>query len=521
MDQSEILKAMKDPGFYPDHPSRVEILETYISTLFVTDGFVYKIKKPVNFGFLDFTGLSARKFFCEQEVLLNQRLSPNVYLDVVEIRKTDRGFTLASGGPAVEYAVKMRRLPKERMMDVLLQQGKIREDTVRKIALLLIGFHSRAHTDPEISIYGSPQRISKNTEENFNQSESFVGDCISPEAYHRISDFTRRFIGQHAPLLRKRMQENKIRDGHGDIRMEHICIDDPIVIFDCVEFNRRFRYIDVASDLAFLAMDLDFHKARDLSRHLVRTYVDYTHDLDLLKLIRFYKCYRAYVRGKVESFNYNDTHLPDEERKAALASAQAYFTLADSYAGGRPYLMIMTGLTGTGKTTVAEPLSREMDAALFQSDRIRKELADIPVEEHRFESFDQGIYSAEFTRRTYQALMHKAEEALKNQQSVIMDATFLKKEDRVQAYRIAEQIGVPFFVIEVTCPEQEVERRLSLRLQQAGVSSDGRWEIYQAQKQTAEPVTEVPAENKIRIDSSDKGDVVFGAEKEILLAMEA
>jgi len=521
MDQSELLKAMQDPVFYPEHPSRVEILKTHISTLFVTDRFVYKVKKPVNFGFLDFTGLSARKFFCEQEVLLNQRLSPNVYLDVVEIRKTGIGFTLAPGGAAVEYAVKMRRLPKDRMMDVLLQEGGIREETIREIALLLIGFHSRAHTDPEIAIYGSPQRISKNTEENFSQSESFVGACVSPEAYHRISDFTRRFIEQHAPLLRKRMQENKIRDGHGDIRMEHICIEDPIVIFDCVEFNRRFRYIDVASDLAFLAMDLDFHEARGLSRHLVRTYVDYTHDLDLLKLIRFYKCYRAYVRGKVESFNYNDIYTSDEERKAALASAQAYFTLADSYASSKPYLMIMTGLTGAGKTSVAEPLSRELNAALFQSDWIRKELAGIPLEEHRFESFDQGIYSPEFTRRNYQTLMQKAEETLKKEQSVILDATFLKRDDRMRACRIAEQIGVPFFIIEVTCPEQEVERRLSLRLQQAGVPSDGRWDIYQAQKQIAEPVTEVPAENYIRIDSSEKGDVVSRAEKEILFAVEA
>jgi len=248
--------------------------------------------------------------------------------------------------------------------------------------------------------------------------------------------------------------------------------------------------------------------------------VDYTHDLDLLKLIRFYKCYRAYVRGKVESFNYNDTHLSDEERTAALASAQAYFTLADSYAFSKPYLMIMTGLTGAGKTTVAEPLSKAMDATLFLSDRVRKELAGIPAEEHRLESFDQGIYSPEFTLRTYQALMQKAEETLRKGQPAILDATFLKKEDRMQARRIAEQIGVPFFVIEVTCPEEEVKKRLSERMEKGEGPSDGRWEIYQAQKQSAEPVTEVPSERHLVVNTAEKEKHIFEVAKTILLDVE-
>ncbi len=521
MDQSKLLKAMQDPGFYPEQPPHVEIMETHVSTLFLTDRYVYKVKKPVHFGFLDFTELSSRKFFCEKELVLNQRLSSDVYLAVIPISQTDHGFAFGEQGTIVEYAVKMRRLPEQRMMLPLLQKGDIKEESIRRIALLLIGFHSRAHTDPEISIYGTPERISKNTEENFTQTRPFVGTSLSQEQYDRISGYTRNFIEWHKPLLRKRIDDKKIRDCHGDIRMEHICIEDEIVIFDCVEFNRRFRYSDVAADLAFLAMDLDFHKAHTLSRHLVRTYVDYTHDLDLLKLIRFYKCYRAYVRGKVDSFKGSDKNLAGKEREQALSQVWGYFALAESYAGERPFLVITSGLTGTGKSSVAEDLAHDLNASLFQSDRIRKEITGVPLEEHRFEPFSKGIYSEEISRKTYQTLLLSGEEELKKGRSVILDASFLRSEERKQAQGLAEKMGVPFFVVEVTCPEQEVRRRLALRLQKGGVPSDGRWEIYLAQKQIADPVTEVPTDRHLLIDTSQKENPVFEAEKSILLSVEA
>jgi aminoglycoside phosphotransferase family enzyme/gluconate kinase len=520
VDQRAILQAMGDPAFYPDAPSAVTVRETHISTLFLTDEYVYKVKKPVDFGFLDFTTLSARHFFCEQEVRLNRRLSPGVYLGVVAIHQSERGITLEPPGDVVEYAVKMRRIPEARMMDVLLARGKIDAGIIRQIALQLVGFHSRARTDQEISLYGTVARVAKNTEENFRQTEEFIGRTLSRDQFDRITAFTRHFLEARRPLFRRRVAEKRIRDCHGDIRMEHICIVDPIVIFDCIEFNRRFRYTDVAADLAFLAMDLDFHDRPPFSRALVKTYVEYSQDVELLKVIRFYKCYRAYVRGKVESFQGADSVLPDAAREKHLSRARRYFALADTYAQARSYLVITSGLTGTGKSKLADALARDLDMALFQSDRIRKEISGVPAEEHRLEPFGKGIYSQETSRRTYQTLLAKAEEALHQGRPVILDATYLKQGQRNAVQELAEKFPVPFFVIEVTCPEEEVKKRLSNRIREPGAISDGRWEIYLSQKNVQEPITRIVSERHLVIDASGKEDLLSEIVKKILITVE-
>lgn len=520
MDQSEILKAMQDPGFYPERPDRVDVMETHISTLFLTDRFVYKVKKPVDFGFLDFTTLSARRFFCEQEVYLNQRLSSDVYLKVLPVRERGGGFSLGDGGTIVEYAVKMRRLPEEKMMETLLRKGEVDHETIRRIAFRLIGFHSRARTDPEISIYGSAARITKNTEENFLQTRPFIGTTLNKKQYQGIVDFTQDFIARNRALFRKRIEEKKIRDCHGDIRMEHICIEDEIVIFDCVEFNRRFRYSDVAADIAFLAMDLDFHNAPALSRDLISIYVDYTHDMDLLKLIRFYKCYRAYVRGKVGSLKGQDKGLSQNARDQAVAEAKKYFALSETYAGPRPYLVITSGLTGTGKSTLAQTLAGDLGAALFQSDPIRKELASVPRGERHLDPFGKGIYAQDISRKTYDALLSRARGELKQGRPVILDATYLKAGQRKDAQDLAEKMKVPFFVVQVVCPEEEVKRRLSERMEKGQGPSDGRWEIYLEQKNIQDPVTEVPSDRLLMVNTAEKEKLIFEVEKTILLDVE-
>ncbi len=520
MDQSLILQAMGDPAFYPDAPSAVTVRQTHISTLFLTEDYVYKVKKPVNFGFLDFTTPSARHYFCEQEVLLNRRLSPGVYLGVSAIHQSDRGIHFDPPGEVVEYAVRMRRIPEARMMDVLLAQGEVDTGIIHRIVLQLVDFHGRARTDREISLYGSATRVGKNTEENFRQTEAFIGTTLGRDPFHRIRAFTRDFLERRRVLFRKRVADKRIRDCHGDIRMEHICIVEPIVIFDCIEFNRRFRYTDVAADLAFLAMDLDFHERPDLSRSLVETYIEYSQDWELLKVIRFYKCYRAYVRGKVESFQSADPAVPEAARKRHLSQARKYFALADTYAEARPYLVITSGFTGTGKSRIAEALAVELDTALFQSDRIRKEITGVPAEEHRFDPFGKGIYSQETSRKTYQTLLSKAGDALRQGRPVILDATYLREEERAAAQALAEKHRVPLFVMEITCSEEEVRRRLSNRLREADAISDGRWEIYLSQKEIREPLRGIPPERHFLVDTTGKEDYVPGIAISILMDVE-
>jgi len=302
-----------------------------MSFIFLTGEYVYKIKKPVNLGYLDYTTLEKRHFFCHQELELNRRLCPDAYLAVVPIVEEKGGLRIEGRGKAIEYAVKMKQLPQDRMMDVLLPSGQVTLEMVARVAEKLVDFHERAETNQKIAAFGRLDVIRQNTDENFAQTEKYIGTSITAEEYQHIKNYTDNFIDSNASLFDKRVREGKIRDCHGDLHAAHVCFTDDICIYDCIEFNERFRYCDVASEIAFLAMDLDRYQQAGLSRHLVNTYVGLSHDEEFLKLLNFYKCYRAYVRGKVESFKLDDPYIPEEEKAEVLTVAQGYFQLAESY----------------------------------------------------------------------------------------------------------------------------------------------------------------------------------------------
>jgi len=316
---------------YPHKPKKIELVQTQMSFILLTGEYVYKIKKPVNLGYLDYTTLEKRHFFCHQELELNRRLCPDAYLAVVPIVEEKGGLRIEGRGKAIEYAVKMKQLPQDRMMDVLLPRGRVTPEMVARVAEKLVGFHQEAETNRKIAAFGRLDVIRQNTDENFAQTEKYIGTSITAEEYQHIKDYTNNFVDSNASLFDKRVREGKIRDCHGDLHAAHVCFTDDICIYDCIEFNDRFRYSDVASEIAFLAMDLDRYQQAGLSRHLVNTYVGLSHDEELLKLLDFYKCYRAYVRGKVESFKLDDPYIPEDEKANVLTAAQSYFELAESY----------------------------------------------------------------------------------------------------------------------------------------------------------------------------------------------
>jgi aminoglycoside phosphotransferase family enzyme len=316
---------------YPHKPRKIELVQTQMSFIFLTGEYVYKVKKPVNLGYLDYTTLEKRRFFCQQELELNRRLCPDAYLTVVSIVEEKGELRIEGQGKAIEYAVKMEKLPQDRMMDVLLPRGQVTLEMVARVAEKLVGFHQRAETNQKIAAFGRLDVIRQNTDENFAQTEKYIGTSITAEEYQHIKDYTDNFIDINTSLFDKRVREGKIRDCHGDLHAAHVCFTDDICIYDCIEFNDRFRYSDVASEVAFLAMDLDRYQQAGLSRHLVSTYVELSHDEELLKLLDFYKCYRAYVRGKVESFKLDDPYIPEEEKAKVLTAARSYFQLAGSY----------------------------------------------------------------------------------------------------------------------------------------------------------------------------------------------
>ncbi len=328
---SALLQALSTPEAYPHSPQEVELVQTQISAVFLAGDYVYKVKKPVDFGFLDFTTLDKRRFYCHQEVTLNRRLCPDTYLGVVAITLGGNNFSVEGNGTEVEYAVKMRTLPHQRMMDRLLQTNQVTPEMVERVAERLAEFHRQAEINKQLATIGGLDTVTQNTEENFVQTEDYVNRTITPEQYEKLKKYNYSFLKENAELFAKRVTEGRIRDCHGDLHAAHICFGNGLCIYDCIEFNDRFRYIDVASEVAFLAMDLDFHRRPDLSKHFVDAYVKACGDEELPALLDFYKCYRAYVRGKVEGFKLNDPHISEEEKTRTLAVARRYFELAESY----------------------------------------------------------------------------------------------------------------------------------------------------------------------------------------------
>lgn len=319
-----------DPAHY-DHPvDTVELRQTHISFVLLAGEFVYKFKKPVNFGFLDFTTLEQRKYFCEQELLLNRRLCPEIYLDVAAVSRAGQGFVFGGDAP-MAYCVRMRRMDEQRMMGEVIRRGELEQRHIDAIVDTLVPFYRNAAHGGEIAAFGTAQAVAVNVLENFDQTKGFIGtEALSQQQFDRIGDYARAFLTREELFLGR--SGDRVRDCHGDLYSANICLADTVQIFDCIEFNQRFRYCDVASDVAFLAMDLDYHGLNDLSRFFINRFVDASGDHGLLEMLPFYKCYRAYVRGKIGLFTAHAPEVDHATRQTALSQSARYFKLAEGYA---------------------------------------------------------------------------------------------------------------------------------------------------------------------------------------------
>ncbi|MBR9980388.1 MAG: hypothetical protein KFF50_05110, partial [Desulfatitalea sp.] len=358
----ELAAALRDPKFYPHPADRIEIRETHISLVALAGDFVYKIKKPLDLGFLDFTALDRRKFYCRQEVALNRRLSRDVYLDVVAITRDD-AYSLEGAGQVVEYAVKMRRLPDEAVMGRMLADGRLEKAAVAALAGHLARFYTDARQDEETAAIGAWETVRGNCEENFSQIEPHAGTAIDRRTFDIIRAATRAFLHRRKALFERRIADGCIRDGHGDLRTDHVYFTrDTIQVIDCIEFNERFRFGDVAADLAFLAMDLDFIGFPAIADAFLAAYVTASGDNDLYTLIDFYKCYRAMVRLKVNCLRLGQVDA--EQRPPLEREIRRHQQLAYGYAlrYSRPVLWVVCGMPATGKSTVAKALARHLDA---------------------------------------------------------------------------------------------------------------------------------------------------------------
>ncbi len=484
MDLAQMIEALSNPSAYPDPVGEVEVRHTHISAVFLVGSHVYKVKKPVAFGFLDFSTLARRRHYCEEEVRLNRRLAPEVYLGVVPVTRDDTGVRVEGDGEVIEWAVKMRRLPDEATLQSRLPRGEVGVPVVEALARRIASFHARAESGPRVAAFGRFEVVAGNARENFEQSTAHVGNTVSNALFTRARALTEEALDRHRALIESRAERGVPRDTHGDLRLGHVYYfpgwepPDDLVIIDCIEFNERFRFADPIADMAFLVMGLTLQGHRDLARAFVEAYLRDSCDGEGRTLVPFYTAYRAAVRGKVEGLKMARPEIAETDRAVALTKAKGSWLLALSeleVPSQKPCLVLVSGLPGTGKSTLARALADRAGFHVIRSDFVRKELTGAASNGRSLSAFGEGIYSAEWTERTYAECLRQAEGLLFEGQRVLVDANFREEAWRRAFLDAAIRWGVPAGLLHCQADPEVVRQRLASR---RGDASDADWGVY-------------------------------------------
>lgn len=505
LDGNALKRDLMGPG--------IELEETHISWVFLGERDVWKVKKPVALGFLDFSTLSRRREACEAEVRLNRALAPDVYLGFLPVTRDGRGRHRIGGpGEAVDWAVHMTRLPLADRADRRLSEGRLHDAHLRRIAERIARFHATAEHDDETARYGEAKAIERNVRENFDQTRATIKKYLSPAEAMEIEGWQRDFLDRHSAWFAARLEDHRVRDGHGDLRLEHVYLDrvGRVTVIDRIEFNQRFRYADVCADIAFLAMDLSWHGRVDLAERFLALYAREADDYDLYRLVDFYESYRAYVRGKVQSILAEDVRASAALRARAAREARRYFLLA--LASERrslvpPRLIAVGGQIAAGKSTAAERLSVELSAPVIDTDRTRKHLLGVQPTTKIHEAPFAGAYEPAISARVYDEVFRRANIVLDSGRIAIIDASFRTAATREQARELARRAGVAFTFFECRAPASVCRQRLRRRARETGVS-DGRLEIFDAVAARWESVEELPAEDHVIVDTSGPAGAV-------------
>ncbi len=478
----ELLTALRDPSAYPHPAAAIEHLQTHISHVFLAGEYAYKLKKPVDFGFLDFTSPEKRQRACEDEVRLNRRLAPDIYLGVLKACRGPAGYRLVqadhTAATVCEPVVQMRRMPQDGLLDRLATQGQLDPALMVDIAAQLAAFHARTDHGPEIGHYGDLDHIRATAIQNFEQTAPYIGSVFPAPQHAALRAATERFLHTHAGLFSERVRARRIVDGHGDLHLRNICLlDGRAVIFDCIEFNPALRCGDALSDIAFLVMDLLHRELPEQANRFLNEYLERSNDYAGLPLLDFYLAYRACVRAKVTCFEIG--------QDAALAGeARAYFSLAERcFMRPRGGVLITCGLSGSGKTTAARAAARELHGVMVRSDAVRKHLAGLPLSQRG----DATLYTPDMTARTYAALLDHARAVVRSGRWVILDAVHARRPERAAAAALARELRVPFGLLYCDAPHDELVRRLQQRRTTASEVSDADTTVLEKQMEFFEP----------------------------------
>ncbi len=462
--QKMLITALHNPSIFPHVSNDWQLIETHISWVILCGDFAYKIKKALDLGFLDCTTLDSRKFYCEEEMRLNSRLAPELYLQVVPITGTSTQPQLGGTGPAFEYAVKMRRFPPAALLSELVDGGQLRAAHIDQLSAKISDFHLNISAATADMQFGEPQSVHAPARENFDQLRERVSNTIYLEWIERLQEWTEREYQRCNAILQQRKKLGFVRECHGDMHLGNmVMIDDMPLIFDGIEFNPDLYWIDVMSDVAFLFMDLEHHGRRDYAFRFLNGYLELTGDYAGLQVFRYYLVYRAIVRAKVASIR-ADQQQNGVAQSASVAELEQHLQLAlNNSQPQQPVLLVTHGLSGSGKSTLSARLAESMGAIRIRSDRERQRVLGKGLRDAKATAIETGVYSRSATAHTYEALEQLAEIVLDAGYSAIIDATFLTREQRQPFKALATRLVVPIRILSFQAEAEVLKQRITAR----------------------------------------------------------
>jgi aminoglycoside phosphotransferase family enzyme/predicted kinase len=484
MDLACLIEALSSPVAYPHPIGAVDVRQTHISVVFLAGPYAYKLKKPVNLGFVDFSTLAKRRHFCEEEVRLNRRLAPDVYRGVVPVVQTPQGVQFEGEGEVVEWAVKMQRLPHEATIQERLRSGGVGIELVETLGRRIASFHQSADANDRIGAFGRFDAVARIVRDIYAQAAPQVETTVSKAVFGRVQGLAEQALARLRPLIEERAARGVTRDCHGDLHLDHVYFfpgrapPADLVIIDCIEFNERFRFIDPVADMAFAAMDFAFFGRKDLADAFSAAYFRASGDGEGRALLPLYLAYRATVRAAVEGLLLAENEVPEAERLAAHQRARAHWLLAlteQEEEGRKPCLLLVAGLPGTGKSRLAQGLADRADCSIIRSDVVRKELAGLPSQEQSPSRLRESFYSLEWNKRTYAECLRRAERLVFEGKRVLVDATFREEHQRQTFLGAAVRWGVPGCLLLCEANPKTVRQRLGKR---QGDASDADWSVY-------------------------------------------
>jgi hypothetical protein len=496
------IDELASPTCYPDPPDTVEIVQTHVSVVCLAGATVYKLKKAVRLPFLDFSTVEARHRVCQDEVRLNRRLCPDVYLGIEALHDGPDGLAFGGQGPIVDWAVVMRRLPEDRMLDRLLRTDTVAPADMARLARMVAAFHATARADDEVRAAGKPERLAEWMRANFTESRALAGPCFTPSLHAALAARAEADIAELLPRLRARARRGLVVEGHGDLHARNICMTDPPTIYDCLEFDLGLRCGDVATENAFLAMDLRHRRHRELATAYVEAYIATSGDVGMREVLPPLIGYRAMVRAKVAALAAADPAIPAPDRAGARRSARSYLRLCASNAieSDGPLAILACGLPASGKSFVLQELAAETGWPCVATDRVRKELAGVPATARG----PATIYTSEFSDLTYAEVLARGCAALTGSDAriVVLDGNFATRSRRTEAQRSIAASGGRVLVAWFTVDELTARARLRERADNESSVSDADLSVREALRARFEPPEADEGLAVVRVDGA-------------------